>query len=83
MKPAIFVYTPSNDQLTSDIDVLCPVCVSGWVAGVSVRLFLSQKQRYHYLSILGQTPPDHMSLTTQGSSKNKDEVSYDSDVSSD
>lgn len=46
-------------------DIQCPICLSGWIAAVSVRLFVAHPERYHYLAILGETPPEHLSLATK------------------
>ena len=45
-------------------DIQCPLYLSGWIAATSVRLFVNHPERYHYLAILGQEPPEQLSLAT-------------------
>lgn len=45
-------------------DLQCSLYLSGWIAATSVRLFVNHPERYHYLAILGQEPPEQLSLAT-------------------
>ena len=40
----------------------CPMSLSGWRAGKSVRLFVDKVYRYHFLSMLGEEPQENQSL---------------------
>ena len=46
-------------------EVQCPIYLSGWIAAKSVRLFVAHPERYHYLVILGEMPPEELSLATR------------------
>ena len=46
-------------------EVQCPIYLSGWIAAKSVHLFVAHPERYYYLVILGETPPEELSLATR------------------
>ena len=49
-----------------------PIHLSTWIAAKSVRLFVTHPDRYHYLAILGETPPENLSLATINKTQEKD-----------
>ncbi|XP_064398499.1 RNA cytosine-C(5)-methyltransferase NSUN2-like isoform X2 [Halichondria panicea] len=67
--PVLFKYSPppATDAVAtcSDSDkfvLTCPMSLSGWRAGKSVRLFVDKVYRYHFLSMLGEEPQENQSL---------------------
>lgn len=52
-------------SLSPTSDIHSPIYLAGWIAHRSVRLYVGHPDRYHYLAILGQTPPETMSLKTE------------------
>ena len=65
------------------IPLQCPIYLSAWVAAWSVRLFLGQIERYHYLSMLGEDPPEDQSLTTTTGPAKKEMMADEEDCSMD
>ena len=49
-----------------------PIHLSTWIAAKSVRLFVTHPDRYHYLAVLGETPPENLSLATINKTQEKD-----------
>ncbi len=65
------------------IPLKCPILLSGWIGPKSVRLFVPMAERCHFLSMLGEDPPDKLSLDTIGHPKKKKKPQDDSELYSD
>ena len=66
--------TPVQSTINSlySIPLQFPIHLSTWIAAKSVRLFVTHPDRYHYLAILGETPPENLSLATINKTQAKD-----------
>ena len=53
------------------VPLTCPLHLSGWLAAKSARLFLDKSYRYNFLSLLGEDPPNDISLESMNTARRK------------